>query len=245
MGQINPFGFAPESLAKSITEAVELVEASPTHHLDWRHRREMYKTFGSASDPTVLKVRGWLAVLSAQYVLPLFEKRPLATLISDDPNFEGVPRRAIDAAINMLHDSADQQVVAYVHNDAYMTFGTWGDGDPSFSMKATTAGFCSYKAMLEVMGNLEPFALAESFHKGTKPGLPQDNSRTDWISGDEFTDTDWAEIAACGDAAGCAAIAYACDPNSLDQCDPEKLKAFWTWWLLEAIPKAWAIVVRG
>jgi hypothetical protein len=248
MGQIDHLRLVPEPLKEAIAKAEAIVEADRLHHLDWHYRREMYKTFGTSSNRVVWLVRGWLAVLSAQFVLPIFEQRPFASLISDDPDdFEGLPRRVITEAINLLQGSADQQIVDSVEDDAYMTFGTWDiESDHSFSLKASTAGFTSYKAIIEVMGKLEPFAHAEAHSKATRPMRPyEDVSNIAWIHGDQFTDSDWARLAACGDAAGCAAIAYSCDRDSLEQCDPERLNVFWRWWLLEAIPKAWEIVLQG
>lgn len=40
------------------------------------------------------------------------------------------------------------------------------------------------------------------------------------------------------DSAGEAAVAYACGPFSI-RCEPERLEEFWTWWLTEALPKAY------
>ncbi|MCQ3931708.1 MAG: hypothetical protein DPW16_14725 [Chloroflexi bacterium] len=63
----------PPELRGAIDKGLEVIKTHSLHHFHWLHRQELYLTFGSYDDPNVLKARGWLAVLTAQYVFPILE----------------------------------------------------------------------------------------------------------------------------------------------------------------------------
>lgn len=211
----------------------------PQHHLPWRERRAFYEALGD--DVQARRLRGWLAILSAQHVLPI--------VLSTTP-WDAQPLQNLDAAIRFLQGepyplaegpeiSAEQVIEASYHadSDAY---------DPLTDMYRADIGRASaatHKALLEATGRLDSFKTTKYMHGRRENGfyfrglaLP-DNQ----ILGD---DEDWSIFVAVGDAAGAAAVASACT-SERSACDPAKLRAFWEWWLYEALPRAAQIIKYG
>ncbi len=198
----------------------------PQHHLDWRLRRDFYLDLGS--DVFARRFRGWLAVLAAQHVLPLVMYRL---------PYEPQPFRELDACIRLLRGMHCVQDIEELKDESYHWRGS-GVGRDLLTGEALLnvdiAAFTAYKALLEVDGWLNPFQWAGDVRQGegyfvmggtgTHPG-----ERT----AEEFTDEQWAHMAAVGDAASCAAVASACSAESIT-CMPERLQQFWMWWLNDA-----------
>jgi hypothetical protein len=112
-----------------------------------------------------------------------------------------------------------------------------------FPVNAILAGGTSERALAEVLGWYR-FDLIRQDEKDYWLRPPFAASRdsedqfegTDTVIHEEPTDEKLVRVGS--DAAGEAAVAYACGPTSI-RCGPERLEEFWTWWLTEAIPKAW------
>lgn len=216
----------PPQLREKIDKGLEAVRTHSLHHFHWPHRQELYLAFGSYDDPNVLKARGWLAVLAAQYVFPILEVA--ATEIDD------LLRSTLEVSIGYLNGTVSDDEIANIEDEGYHTLGNWADfDDPGYSPRADIAAMAVYKAAGEVRGKRrDPFEFAKKHSKHTPDGA---------VSGDKFSDSDWVSIAGVGDTAGCAALAYAAGDESVSSYDPQKLEEFWKWWLLEAIPKAWEL----
>jgi hypothetical protein len=230
----------PPHLQQAIEEALTAMRSDLTHELNWRYRRAIYKTFGDYEVNEVRKARNWLAILTAQKVLPIF-----TTLVPWEP----LPLLLLSAALKIVlreHDEAwewedeDMESTLRVHDLAYHAFGNTVAWDPfveRFFRNAEYAGFASYKALGEVLGNEDPFEHIGHFSRSKDGAYGAFGKRSgeDWIGGEEFADVDMAHLAAVGDTAATAAIGYSCSEDSRE-CDPKKLREFWEWWLIDAIP---------
>jgi hypothetical protein len=80
----------PSPIQDTAQAGMESMLSNPSHHFDWRTRREIYLLFQPISDPVILKARRLLPILSAEHVLPIFSSH----FPQDD-----LPRRLIDAAM--------------------------------------------------------------------------------------------------------------------------------------------------
>jgi hypothetical protein len=210
------------------------MEGHPQHHLPWRLRRTFYADLGSGAYGR--RVKGWLAILSAQRVLPLvlraipWEPQPLQDLdaavrflrgwtypIHDEPGF--TPDRVSQAS----YDSGD---------GGYDLFTGESRADV---MRAAVA---ASKALLEASNDRDPFEGASNIHQhGKSLTFSSVSQADDDIQGDDET---FSVLIAVGDAAGAAAVASACGPET-SACHPERLAAFWSWWLDDALPLAFKL----
>ena len=222
----------PDALDPWVQRLRSAMLHDPSHHLPWRERRAFYEALGDQA--AALRLRGWLAILSAQRALPVVLIRT-----PWDPQ----PLQNLDAAIRYLrgeayplpdHDSLPAGLVLQASYDAasegYDLFTDHYHADGSRACAAT------YKALLEATGQLDRFKGVQHLYleDGTTSFRGGIGLRDDQIMG---TDEDWSVLAAVGDAAGAAAVALSCTSES-STCGPQKLRAFWMWWLDEALPRA-------
>lgn len=191
------------------------VQAHPQHHLSPPLRRDFYLDLEDSL--FTRRFRGWLAVLAAQRALPI--------LMEFTP-YEALPFQEIDACIRLLrrNNPPEEDEVAIIMEDGYNATGSFAgedlvNGGKHFHVAAVEMAAC--KALLEVTGWPDPFKHA------VRPGLPAD----EWPSDEKLA------MSGSGDTAGCAAVAASCSSTSFT-CDPERLLAFWTWWLDTAWPRA-------
>lgn len=203
-----------------------------SHHLPWRERRAFYAALGDHA--AARRLRGWLAILSVQRALPV-----VLTRTPWDPQ----PLQDLDAAIRYLRgqayplldgDSLPTELVVQASYDA--SSEGYDHFTDQFHADASRASAATHKALLEATGHLDRFEGIQYLHR--EDGCLTMNGgvalRDDQITG---TDEDWGVLASVGDTAGAAAVALACTSKSA-RCDPRKLRAFWTWWLDEALPRA-------
>ncbi|AWT34293.1 hypothetical protein GCM10008956_24630 [Deinococcus arenae] len=191
------------------------VQAHPRHHLHSTLRRDFYLDLDD--DLFTRRFQGWLAVLAAQRVLPI--------LMEFTP-YEALPFREINACIRLLRrdDELQQDEVADIVDHGYHASGTFAGSDLVTDVQyfhVAAVERAAYKALLEVAGWRNPF------DRAVPPGTPDDQ----WPD-----DEHWAMLGV-GDTAGCAAVAASCSATSFT-CDPQRLLAFWTWWLDTAWPQA-------
>lgn len=184
------------------------------HHLDWRLRRAFYLELGQET-AWARAFRGWLAVLCVQKVLPILLKvHPAERQIFDE----------LSASIAYLQGQASPHDLRRLLDDSY--HGHWyglldfcGHPPPENALAVRMA---SFKGMLEVKNWDEDYGWLEPLWELTV--LDEHNQPK------ETTDEDWIHLAMIGDAASAAAVAFACTETS-PSCYPDKLRAFWTWWL--------------
>src|SRR5690606_24868071 len=143
---------------------------------------------------------GWIAVLTAQKVLPIFDHAfPEDTL----------PSRLLSLAIQVVQGQVpgkSEQVMELLEA------GYQATGIDNFSWRkkavynAEYAGNACYKALLEAKGSQDLLEQIEQEGKFTRMFLMNRPP-------DQVTDENIAHLAAYSDTASAAAIAYACDPH--------------------------------
>ncbi len=194
--------------------------ADPRHHLDFALRRAFYLELGQETR-LVRAFRGWLAVLCVQKVLPI--------ILQATPS-DREPLDELSACISHLLDAEMLLSLRRTLDSNY--HGSWVHLQyfyPELPENALAVRMASFRAMQEVKhwdndyGWLDPFETARMVD-GRGQDLPT-------------TDADWVGSAGVGDAASTAAVAFACSEEST-VCDPEKLRAFWEWWLDEGWERA-------
>ena len=241
----------PGKVEEVVGEAVRAVEAHPRHALEWFLRRRLYRAFGSFEQGKVRAARGWLAILAAQKVLPLFiERLP----------YHSLPLHLVAVAIDELSAYRDgTYVVTYDQTERgkdllELSYGALGnelyeDEQARTFFAADLAATAADKALREARGWEDPFERLEHVYQGTgdHAGLMSFRTGTvsdDWVAAAGRGEETWVHLAAVGDTAGAAALAFAYR-SSVVTCDPNKLRTFWLWWLTEALPKAWQLSQLG
>jgi len=209
----------PVNLAKIIDDALVAVRNHPEHRLGAKQRRTVYESFGPRNDPTANRARGWLAVLTAQHVLPIGERV--------SPN-ENIPRRLVEMAEGVLEGVIDPQVARRREIVEGVDIQDWGYPEEA-PWNAFLAGKTGDRALAETLGQ-DLLALSLVW---VDTGAPGESG----IPMEEWPDEKLAED--YGDTASAAAVAFACDPHSSTiRCDPDRFLEFWEWWLTEAVPMA-------
>jgi hypothetical protein len=213
--------------------ALDEVKADPHHRLAPQRRRQIYDALLRSADLAVRQAQGWLAVLAAKRVLPLFEQ-----LFPDD----SLPREILDAAVGVLQGSVDDSRAAEIEDEGYHASGNaWGYEElEEITWPAALAADASYHALKEARG-FRPLNHLDRYHTvGTVTSPFQDDEvfspEPEPIRGDTWPDEEVCTVDDT-DTAAAAAVASSCREDG-PVCDPEKLQAFWMWWLLEAIPMA-------
>lgn len=228
----------PSEIVDLGNAALASMRADPTHHLDWRLRQGLYLALEAYPASLVRQVRGRLAVLAAQYVLPIFTHAfPARTL----------PRDLVTMAIAILDNTIAPEDARRIEDQGYHAIGNGIGYDVERALllhNADTAAFAAYKAVVEARGWRDPFAHAARFAKAPLiAGVGNTFVAGEWIAGDQWTDEDWAHTAGAGDTAAAAAVAFACTEEST-ACRPKHLRHFWEWWVQTALPQAWEIAYQ-
>ncbi|HEX8219006.1 MAG TPA: hypothetical protein VF914_07305 [Chloroflexia bacterium] len=249
----------PDEVLQVTTDALINMRSSPTHHLAPFYRYQLYRTLGrvvgsasssrEGSDDGVSTVQAWLAILTAERVLPLFEGAIFA-LDDMDEDFLHLPRQLIDMARGLMMGQLDLESARWEAGEAHELFGNWlseSDYDPdAVPLNAVLAGNAAQRALSEAAG-WDYFLLmsAENEQRWSQPPdlstYPQKQA-LDLESQEPLTDEQL--VYEGSDTAGKAAVAYACSTTSV-RCEPERLEEFWTWWLTEALPEAWGLAASN
>jgi len=201
---------------KNIRGVAELilseVQALASHQMNPKSRRLIYQAFADASDTKISVAPRWLAVLSSQRVLPLFDHK-----YPDDP----LPREFLNLAIAVLQGKAIKTEVDDKLNHGHDASGNaWGYDEREITWPVWLAANSTYHALVEANGYQPLDHLHSYFNNGVL---------TDW------TDEKLCEFS--GDTAAYAAMSSAYDARGLS-INPEQLLEFWEWWLNEAIEES-------
>ena len=227
----------PEALQALVNTALAEMQADPAHRLSHQRRGQIYAALGPLTEDIGRKARGWLAVNTARRVLPTFQ-----AAFPDDT----LPQRLLDMAVSVLQGRGDEAAADELQEWGYNASGNaWGYDEAEVPWNADMAGSAAYHALKEARGQPPLQYLDRVFKLGVvawssgKPVMeyptPQPATR--------FTDEDLCQNDA-SDTAAVAAVAFACEAGG-PTCDPDKLREFWTWWLMEAIPEAWETAHSG
>jgi hypothetical protein len=243
----------PESLQKVILEALEAMRSHPRHHLAPYYRQKIYtllKSFnrGNQLDPSRVpsvenlgdRVRAWLAIWTAERVMPIFEQGPFGV---EDVTEEtlSLPPMLLEAAKGVMQGKVAPEAVDQNRQIAFQEYSIMLDEskyEPEIlPVNAILAGWASECALSEVSGwyTFDWFSENEK-KRWLRPPYGAIGHGEYELSSVEPNDEMLVHLG--GDTAGVAAVGYACGLLSTE-CEPERLEEFWTWWLTEALPQAW------
>ncbi len=202
----------PVELVGVLESARSEMRAHPSRQLLPRVRQAVYFALGRGDDLRYVRTCGYLASITARYVLPIWlAAEPRDHLVESTIRMaEAVWRQQanVEAASRQLGRARtffEQLAITPLGNTA--TFGS-----------AFAAGFAGVKALAE---NLDRVALE---------GLQLSATATD-------RDVDpWS-----ADTAQYAAMAFS-GPVWTSEHDISRRQAFWEWWLGSAVPSAWRAV---
>jgi immunity protein Imm5 of predicted polymorphic toxin system len=198
---------------------------------DWRKRREIYKLLNVDSETTSNSRHKFLAIQSAEFVLPLF--RPI---YPDDSLvfelFKGAKAFSENRVDNF--EKLDE-----IEDKGYHASQWFGDNfeNEQREYQSAYAGFAAYKSLVEVRHMIDPWKYVNNMSKGNNVMRFGSTDHSGWVSGQDFTDEEWNHLAALGDTSAAASFAYSTTSTS-DRCRPKLLYEFWKWWTEVALPKA-------
>ena len=224
----------PTDIQRMVADGLSAVDAHPEHQYDWRRRRDMYQHMHDSYGERGREAHGWLAVLAAEHVLPLF-----TSTFPDDP----LPRRLVETARQIMQKGIPLQSAALdaLEDEGYLATGidcmTWR---PTIAYNAEYAGEAAYKVLMEARGVQDLLHATERLICGQEVqvfAMPAN------MSAEAITDREIAHLAAYSDTASAAAIAAACDKEQF-RLNRHQLKVFWEWWGTTAMTEAWASIER-
>lgn len=213
----------PHSIVQVRNEILPLIRAHPQHEFGQNRRRTIYNVLRET--PQGEQAAKWLALLSAQRVLSIYEQT-IAQLEQYDEETRTFPRQVLQAVEGILKQTSSDDSPRWLVNELYHFLHIGLDlRVPYLALKAT------YEAACEVLGGI-PLRSQVSLRK------IDPNGAIEWRSSTTLSDEELAGIGcSADDAAVNAAYAWAEVPNR--KYDYAKVLEFWEWWLLEALPQAW------
>ncbi len=189
------------------------VQTDSQHRMSPYRRRELYNAFYSAAAAGQQGIC-WLAIITAKRALPMFQAR-----YPDDT----LPPELLEAAIDLLQGRVSrEQIEDILDLGCHASTAAWGHDEREIPWSVWQAGNASYYALNVVCGGQPLRAVDHDYYKN--------DVLTPWTD-EELCEFFWPDPAAA------AAIASSSDRYGR-QFDSGKLLEFWTWWLVEAIPKA-------
>ena len=231
----------PEGVPELAAAALAEMQADPQHHMPPKRRRAIYAALAGAAEPAVRAAPHWLAILAAERVLPLFEaKCPEDTL----------PPALVEAARGTLEGRLDAAIAADLEEQGYQASrNAWGYQEDELPWPVGLAADAAYHALREARGH-QPLTNLEAFlRQGTvvlDPSEEQPDQPAPHLppapGGPDLNDEALCQMDN-RDTASIAAVAAAAAEFG-PGCDPERLRAFWSWWLQEALPAAVATARR-
>jgi hypothetical protein len=209
----------PTGLKKLTDDALNRMKASADHQIAPPILAEMHNAFGIPIDPIANRARGYVAILTAEHVLPIWKAHL--------PN-ETTPDQVLVLAHEILMGNANiDEVYDFADHARYMLGNAVDNMDldlGEYSFQADFAGKTTHNA-LRYLIHLYCFTRKISLY-GYRELEPED------------LNDPWAEtmITAVQAYAGIDQDEYG---EWSGKFDPVKCQTFWQWWLTEAIPAAW------
>ena len=199
----------PKSILNVADTILGEVQASASHQMNPNSRRQLYQAFAGTGVTSVSLAPRWLAILSSQRVLPLFDHK-----YPDDSS----PREFLNLAIAVLQGKASKREVDDKLDLGHDASGNaWGHDEREIPWPVWLAANSTYHALVEARG-YQPLDHLPHYYKN--------DVLTNW--------TDDKLCEASGDTAAVAAMSLAYDTRGLS-INADKLLGFWKWWLKEAI----------
>jgi hypothetical protein len=241
----------PFELQQATDEALSAMRSHPRHHLVPYYRYRIYEVLkgfnGSqalpkppralARDSLGDRVRSWLAIITAEKVLPIFN----AATYSPEVDEEDLawPMKLLEMAYGVMKGSTDPQKALQEASAFHEEFRLIDENDydpEGFPLNASLAGWTAKEALVETVAWYRiDWELKQEMWLLERAGKPRPSD----IGSIELLWDQSERVGPFLDTAGDAATAYSCSTTS-PVCDPAKLEEFWTWWLTEALAEAWA-----
>jgi hypothetical protein len=242
----------PYELQQATDEALSAMRSHPRHHLVPYYRYRIYEVLkgfnGSqalpkppralARDSLGDRVRGWLAINTMEKVLPIFKAATYSPEVDEDDL--ALPMKLVEMAYGVMKGTTNPQEALHEASALEHEFGMLlneYEYDPEgFPLNASLVGWTAGEALAETLASYRIDWLLEQKMRWLElDGKPRPSD----ITSIELLWDESERVGPLLDTAGDAAMAYSCS-NSSPVCDPAKLEEFWTWWLTEALPEAWA-----
>jgi len=233
----------PTGVQALASAALDEMAADRQHHMPPKLRQAIYAALAGAPDPALRAAPNWLAVLAAQHVLPLFQAK-----CPDDE----LPPALLAAAIAFLEGRLDDATAAGMEEQGYRASeNAWGYEQGELPWPVGLAADAAYHALKEARGHQPLTDLEAYLRRGTvvlDPSEERSDEPAPQLTPAPAGEPALNDEALCQldnrDTASIAAVAWASSEFG-PTCDPERLQAFWTWWLQEALPAALEAARRG
>lgn len=244
----------PIEISQPIEVALEIMQTHPKHLLLPFYRRKIYKGIAKAAGSKTHKVKVLLSILAAQQVSSYWNI-PLFMVREDEDDYDywlHIPNHLIKMAKGIINGTIDNDEVLKEVRHLSEVDGITGQMDDSPYYHE----WCAFKAALN--------SVWEALNLNTTQTLETDNSLTDTTTDDELEYHADTAILACLACSGGSWTPtnpekwyydqqqnrwitqdnswYFEDYGVWDRNTEQAIarhQAFWEWWLLQAVNKAW------
>jgi hypothetical protein len=207
----------PIALSQAIEGAQKALRSDPKGTLLPYHREAIYKAIDLVSASRATNVRGWLAVITAEYVQSIWQQ--------EMPQ-NALPAQLIDTSKRLLRGEIKSELASIQIDHAWEELEDLGStpADMRIGSRPFYAGAAAAQALTETLG-FRPFDYLDIDNNTSNSDLDQGTTDAAWYASIAYAGREnWEPF---------AALEKGPAPT------PEKRKEFWDWWLLEAAPRAW------
>lgn len=219
----------PSTLQGIIDRALEQVRAHPRHALRPFHRNEVYAYLAEPQNtPDGWRRYGELDVLTARHVLPRWQQWRDHYRLGDNR-----AERLLAQSESMLHNST---AVAGLAEDAEHAWN-WLMAEhlaPDAGERPPRPIFSAFAAIVQAAFTVSTI----NSNSGERFQDAADTLASGPTEQDEDDTDPWS-----ADVALWAAAAIACPGLWPEAVEATERLSFWTWWLTEAVPAAWEVVL--
>lgn len=234
----------PEALKPIITNMLNRVLDDPNGEFGPLRRKAFVASWLSLNIPVATLVYQFLNVLAAEHVMPVYARYEHLGWTNNWYHKE-LPLRMIQIAKAAIVEDIPADVAANLAATYHTLIGSMED---EIACNAFIALRASHSALTMYSTEYTPLSEFEILSRISIVGTYKLNASTDQIEkqeasgiqGEQFSDMDWAKHGS-SDTAAAAAIAWSCTPETY-RPQVDKLKSFWEWWFITAIPEAWNMI---
>jgi len=235
----------PSDVEQAIEKAYHEMLKDVHHNLHLKQRLYIYKAITVTAGFKAKKIRGWLALLTAKLVLPIWEKEK-----PDDK----LPRTLLQVAENFLLNNISLEEI-----------------DKDYNLKSIVAGglYVNWDISTEADYSLDAIVTALAEILGIVLNSEQTQRQIEWEIEQGFPDemmirlyVDTALVTVCAysgisfdwDALNIKQLNAISDSEEIiayvktsfnPNFNPTKRLEFWEWWLTKAIPQAWELAQQS
>lgn len=234
----------PEIVQQSIEVARTRMLQDPHHSLILKHRLEIYENINKAAGSNAIKTRAWLALLTAELVLPIFGNPDSAYLLPSN-----LVKEAKDILLGKSAKRELREIEALTAGGFYIDTEIYSDeagyaAEAALLALAEAHEFVYYK-------QFDTLELQQIIEKQIAQGYPDEVFRGLFVdaasmavcaySGISF---DWdalSEMAVSENGLSAEEWVFHANTTFAPNFQPAKRREFWEWWLSCAIPQAWQL----